>query len=154
VDDLNSKLATLERERNVLRRDIEQHSGEDSKMAELELVRWWRCILMLEVQWQIKLARKGFLNTTWHCFAFKRDIMPFKAAMLADLMVLIGRPTILVGSTILVKWVKLPSNLITQVLYSNSWTSEAKDEARRWQLQKSMKEWFQSKMFFQDPKRT
>jgi hypothetical protein len=39
VDDLNSKLATLERERNVLRRDIEQHSGEDSKMAELELVR-------------------------------------------------------------------------------------------------------------------
>jgi hypothetical protein len=57
--------------------------------------------------------------------------MPFKAAMLADLMVLIGRPTILVGSTIMVKWVKLPSNLITQVLYSNSWTSEAKDEARR-----------------------
>jgi hypothetical protein len=34
------------------------------------------------------------------------------------------------------------------------WTSEAKDEARRWQLQKSMKEWFTSKMFFQDPKRT
>jgi hypothetical protein len=36
----------------------------------------------------------------------------------------------------------------------NAWTSEAKDEARRRQLQKSMKEWFQSKMFFQDPKRT
>jgi hypothetical protein len=36
----------------------------------------------------------------------------------------------------------------------SAWTSEAKDEARRGQLQKSMKEWFPSKMFFQDPKRT
>jgi hypothetical protein len=35
-----------------------------------------------------------------------------------------------------------------------TWTSEAKDEARRWKLQKSMKEWFPSKMFFQDSKRT
>jgi hypothetical protein len=29
--------------------------------------------------------------------------------------------------------------------WDRSWTSEAKDEARRWQLQKSMKEWFQAK---------
>jgi hypothetical protein len=37
--------------------------------------------------------------------------------------------------------------------WDSAWTSEAKDEARRWQLQKSMKEWFPSKMYFQDPKK-
>jgi hypothetical protein len=40
------------------------------------------------------------------------------------------------------------------VFWDYSWTSEAKDKAQRWQLQKSMKEWFPSKMFFQDTKRT
>jgi hypothetical protein len=38
-------------------------------------------------------------------------------------------------------------------LWHYPWTSEAKDKARRWHLQKSMKEWFPSKMFFQDQKR-
>jgi hypothetical protein len=34
--------------------------------------------------------------------------------------------------------------------HSRAWTSAAKDKARRWQCQKSIKEWFQNKMFFQD----
>jgi hypothetical protein len=47
-------------------------------------------------------------------------------------------------------WKSVIACLLWQALKPMShsaWTSEAKDEAWRWQLQKSMKEWFPSKMF-------
>jgi hypothetical protein len=59
------------------------------------------------------------------------------------------------------RWIQGPIRLLARFRYASirvclalewrhlgrPWTSEAKDETRRWQLKKSTKEWFSSKMF-------